>query len=66
MEQNRFKSPVFWICTVITVAYIALQKFGILDQNNITNDTVSNIGALVSVLMTIFNGMNNPTNKTGL
>jgi len=66
MQQNRFKSPVFWICTVVTVAYIALQKVGLLDANNITSETIGNVGALVSVILTIFNGLNNPTNKAGL
>jgi hypothetical protein len=60
MEQNRFKSPVFWATTIITV-------LGLVTASGlITSDVVIKIiGIGVGAISAVFGIANNPTNSDG-
>jgi hypothetical protein len=60
VEQNRWKSPIFWGSTAVTVLGM------LMTSGLITSDTTLKIiGFVAGVISVIIGNANNPTNKTG-
>jgi uncharacterized membrane protein len=60
MEQNRFKSPVFWGAIVAQILSI-LVLTGVFDQT--LSDVVQGVSAGVLQILVIVGLLNNPTNS---
>lgn len=62
MTQNRFKSWVVVVTSILNVTLFILVTFGLLEKLNLTVETWQGmVGMLVIVATNIFAALNNPT-----
>lgn len=65
MTQNRFKSWVVVVTSILDLALFILVTFGLLDDIGLTTESWQAIvGMLVIVGTNVFAALNNPTSKT--
>ena len=57
--KERLKSPVFWTQLVLLVAE-ALKLFGVYE---ISNEMLSNLQDIITLVFQVFSGLNNPTDR---